>query len=247
MPVVQDTLWKHPGNPGMIVVTCHAAVAEDGRLVMEIGEAGEAARRIPGIELQCGQEVLCHAVDGVYGFLPVRPSKPEDRIIGFGLFQTQVNWDEPPDVELIRYSMDCLRRFTEMNNRVKIRMNFPGVGSQGLDVDEVAPLLLPLPQTVTVCHQGEVQPSMPANFPGFKAIYVEVERMLQEGRHNQAVEFLIKNGFDIQSAMNQVNAVQRILTERAEKEAERVKGWRQTQFSFYESTSNRRRPTPTGR
>jgi hypothetical protein len=140
--------------------------------------------------------------------------------------------------------MDGLRRFTEMNNRVKIRMNFPGGGSQGLDVDEVAPLLLPLPQTVTVCHQGEIQPVMPASFPGFKAIYVEVERMLQEGRYNQAVEFLVKNGFDIQSAMNQVNAVQRILSERAEKDAERVKGWRQSQFSFYEEANHRRRAAP---
>jgi hypothetical protein len=78
---------------------------------------------------------------------------------------------------------------------------------------------------------------------------VEVERMLQEGRHNQAVEFLIKNGFDIQSAMNQVNAVQRILNERAEKEAERVKGWRQTQFSFYEAASrySGRRPKASER
>ena len=224
----------------MIVVTSHAVVMEDGRLVMEEGEAGEAARRIPGIEFQCGQEVLCHAVDGVYGFLPVRPSRPEDRIIGFGLFQTQLNYDETPDLELIRYSMDCLRRFTDMNDRMKIRMNFPGVGPQGLQVDEIAPLLLPLPHTVTVCHQGEVQPSMPNSFPGFKAIYVEVERTLQEGHYNQAVEFLIKNGFDIQSAMNQVNAVQRILSERAEKEAERVKGWRQSQFSFYEASDRRR-------
>lgn len=239
MPIIQDSLWKHPGNPGMIVVSGHASVQADGRLLMEDGEAQEAAKRIPGIELQCGQEVLSHAVDGVYGFLPVRPSRPEDRLIGFGLFQTRVSWDGDPDLELIKHSMDGLRRYAELNARLKIRMNFPGLGETGLEAETVAPLLLPLPQTVTLCHQGEIRPAMPDNFPGFKSVYLEVERMLQERRQNAAVEYLMRSGFDIQSAMNQVNAVQRMLDERGQREAEHVRGWRQSHFAFYETRSRR--------
>jgi hypothetical protein len=239
MPIIQDVLWKHPGHPGMIVVTCHSRLDNDGRLMMDFGEAKEAARRIPGIEQQAGLEISTSAMDGVYGFLPVRPPRPEDRIIGFGLFQVKVNSDETPDPELIKHSMTCLRRYAEMNASLKIRMNYPGIGEPGLDADQVAPLLLPLPKTVTLCHQGEIRPSLPASFPGFKTIYLEVERMLQEGRQDGAVEFLLKNGFDIQSATDQVSAVQRMLRERTEKEAERVRGWRQTHFSFYEGGARR--------
>jgi hypothetical protein len=221
-----DELWKNPGNPGMIVVTSHASVVEDGRLFMERGVALEAIKRIPQIDFQCGSEVLARAVDGVYGFLPVRPSRPEERKIGFGLFQTRIQWDEPPDPELIKYSMDCLRQYVNEHSNVRIRMNFPGIGNGGLPVDAVAPLLVPLPATVTVCHQGEVQQTIPTNFTGFKTLYLQVERRLQEGRFNQAVELLMSNGYDIQSAMDQVKAVQRCLRERADHDAERLQRWR---------------------
>jgi hypothetical protein len=221
MPVVADELWKNPGNPGMIVVTSHAAVEADGRLYMNYGLGSEAVRRIPDIEIQCGQQVQNHLVNGYYGFLPVRPSRPDQKIIGFGLFQTRYHWSDPPAPELIHYSMECLRRYTEENAQMKIRMNFPGIGEGGLPVDEVSPLLIPLPVTVTICHQGEVQKSVPTSFPGFKSLYLQVERMLQEGRFHQAVEHLMNNGFDIQSAMEQTRAVERLMRERAESEAQR--------------------------
>jgi len=230
MPVVEDDLWKNPGNPGMIVITSHAFVQEDGRLFLGYPPAVEATKRIPDIEFQCGTQVLARAVNGVYGFLPVRPSLPDKRIVGFGLFQTQVNWDEIPDPDLIKYSMECLRQFSREHSNLKIRMNFPGVGDGGLAVEEVAPLLLPLPETVTVCHQGEVHRSYPADFPGFKSIYLRVEGMILERRGKEAVEYLIRNGFDIQSAMEQVNAVERCLRERAEKEAEHIRHWRSSRF-----------------
>lgn len=228
MPVVQDDLWKNPGLPGMIVVTSHATLQEDGRLYMEYGLGYEAMKRIPGIEIQCGAEIQAKAVDGVYGFLPIRPSRPEQRKVGFGIFQTQIDYDGQADPELIRYSMDCLRDYASENSKLKIRMNFPGVQDGGLDADDVAPLLVPLPPTITVCHSGEVQAAIPANLTGFKALYLQVERMLQEGRFNPAVEYLMSNGFDIQSAMEQVKAVQRVLRERADEDAERLARWRIT-------------------
>lgn len=226
MPVIQDDLWKHPGHPGMIVVTSHAAVEADQRLFLGYGAAQEAVQRIPGIEEQCGREVLAHAVDGVYGFLPVRPSRPEDRLIGFGLFQTRYRWDEPPDPELIRYSMDCLRAYIEQNSDLRVRMNFPEVEEGGLDASAVAPLLLPIPPGVTLCHQGELRPSGPTNFLGFKELYLEVERMLMEGRFNGSVEYLVNHGYDLQSAMEQVRAVERCMRERNEGETRRVREWR---------------------
>jgi hypothetical protein len=226
MPVVEDSLWKNPGNPGMIVVTSHANVLEDGRLFMEYDPAREAIRRIPDIDLQCGQQVLSSNINGVYGFLPVRPSIPEKRLVGFGLFQTQMNWDESPDPELIRFSMDCLREYADTNPEVKIRMNFPGSKNNSLNQGAIARLLLPLPANLTVCHQGQFERSFPTSFPGFKSVYLQVEGMIQNGQLNQAVDYLIKSGFDIQSAMEQAKAVERMLRERHDRESEHVRRWR---------------------
>ncbi len=224
MPVIQDDLWRNPGNPGMIVVTCHAVVDRRGRLYMDYGAAREALRRIPDIDRQCGEKVRSAADDGVYGFLPVRPPRPEERIIGFGLFQTRHHWKEEPDPELIKYSMESLRRFIQEHHSIKIRMNFPGISQ--LPAEEVTPLLVPVPPQVTLCHQGEVQASVPDSFPGFKTVYLQVEALLNEGRSDQAVEYLVKNGFDLQSAMDQVSAVQRLQRERLDREADHLRRWR---------------------
>ncbi len=229
MPIVQDELWKHPGNPGMIVVHGHASILEDGRLWLDYGDAKEAIRRIPDIERQCGMLVSQSAVNGVYGFLPIRPSRPDQHLVGFGLFQTHLDPGAPADPELIKYSMDCLRQFATEHSNLKIRMNFPGLQS-GLPVDEVTPLILPLPINVTVCHQGEIPRAVPENFIGFKALYIEIANLLKEGRYNQAVEYLVENGYDIQSAIEQVNAVQRIAKERSQRESQYVQHWRESRF-----------------
>jgi hypothetical protein len=224
MPVIQDDLWKNPGNPGMIVVTSHASLQEDGRLFMSYGVSKEAVRRIPEIEFQAGRLVADRSVDGLYGFLPIRLPRPQEKIIGFGLFQTRVQWDEKADLEIIQHSMECLRQYSQVNHSLKIRMNFPGIQG-GLTVEEVSPVLIPLPPTVTVCHQGEVLRTIPTNFIGFKELYLQVEEMLLGGQYNRAVEHLMSHGYDIQSAMDQVSAVERCVRERKERESRRYQEW----------------------
>jgi hypothetical protein len=213
MPVVEEPLWRNPGNPGMIVVCAHAGLNPPGKLYLGYGEALEAVRRIPEIEEECAYLVSQSAVDGVYGFLPVRPSRPEERLVGFGLFQTRYDWTDPESLELIETSMAGLREFANQNTDLKIRLNFPGLES-GLEPEEVAPLLLPLPETVTLCHNGGLPRSTAMTFPGFKDIYLQVETLLMDGRQNQAEAYLVENGFDIQSALEQVSAVKRILQAR---------------------------------
>ena len=66
---------------------------------------------------------------------------------------------------------------------------------------------------------------VPENFTGFKSLYVQVERMLMEGRFQLAVEHLVNSGYDIQSAMEQVRAVERLMRERREREAEHTGNW----------------------
>jgi hypothetical protein len=213
MPVIEDVLWKNPGIPGMIVVPSHAAVGPDQRLFLGYGEGKEAVRRIQDIELECAQAIQEIAVGGVYGFLPIRPSLPARRVVGFGLFQERYDWNEPASLELIATSMEKLREFAYANINTRIRMSYPGI-EDGLDSSKLAGVLLPLPPTVTLCHRGDLTRTIPDHFPGFKNIYLSVEAMVQEGRFNLAVEHLVQNGFDLQSAYEQASAVQRLLQAR---------------------------------
>ncbi len=222
MPIIQDTLWKHPGHPGMIVISANSTIGRDGRLVMATTAAREAAQRIQGIERQCAEAIAAHSVDGFYGFLPVRPSRPDKRIIGFGIFQTQIEVQSAADPDLIRLSLERLKDFTAMHPDVKIRMNYPGIGEEGLDPLQVAPLLNEIPPTVTICHNGEVPPRISAGYAGVKELYVAVERWVLEGRINFAVEYLMENGMDEDEAAEQVSAVRRMIAERNERQAMRM-------------------------
>jgi hypothetical protein len=234
MPVVEDILWKHPGHPGMIVITAHATIDQRGRLVMHHGPAKEASRRIPGIEAQCAEKILSTAVDGIYGFLPVRPPRPEEKIIGFGLFQTQHTLDDEADPEMIHMSLERMKSYLSEFPRLKVRMNYPGL-AEGLPVEDVAPILTALPASVTLCHNGEVPPQIQIGYTGAKDLFLMVERWLGEGRFNYAVDYLIENGYDRATAVEQVSAVKRTLQEQAEQDAIRYRQrnpgrWEQNQL-----------------
>lgn len=230
MPVVETALWKHPGNPGMIVVTSSASLDEEGRLYMRYGEGLEATRRIPEIEVQAGRKVKTRLKNGIYGFLPVRPSRPKAQVVGFGLFQTRHDWDEPDDPELIRRSMDRLRHYLGRHSGLKIRMDFPGLNS-GLEAEDVALLLEPIPDAVTLCHQGEVAPHAPYGMTGAKELYILVERWVMEGRFSFAVDYLVDQGYDRKDAAAQVASVQREIRERAERYTmNNSKDWQQRVF-----------------
>lgn len=214
----------------MIVVTANASIDREGCLVMHQGDELEAARRIPGIERLCASVIQARSKHDVYGFLPIKPSRPVEKIIGFGIFQVKKNWNDCADPQIIDYSMECLRRYVTANRGLKIRMNYPGVGEGGLAAHEIAPLIEPLPENVTVCHRGEVPPPVYTGIASLKDLYLLVERWLQEGRYNLAVEYLMTNGYEQQDALEQVSAVQRQMRERDEVSSERK--WRHRERSI---------------
>jgi hypothetical protein len=112
--------------------------------------------------------------------------------------------------------MELLREFAYANINTRIRMSYPGL-DDGLDSSALTEVLLPLPPTVTLCHRGDLPRIVPDSFPGFKNIYLSVEKLVQDGRFNLAVEYLVQHGFDLQSAMEQASAVQRLLQARLER------------------------------
>jgi hypothetical protein len=211
MPIVQEDLWKNPGSPGMIVVSCHATIEPDGRLNMQYGEACEAARRIPGLEEQCAEAILSKAKRGVYGFIQVRPFNKEHKIIGFGLFQSRLSITHEAEPRLIERSMDELRHYTYSHPDLRVRMNMPGAAEEGLQADDILPILVPLPPNVTVCYHGALNSAPSYGGYGLKDLFLQVERWLQEGQRLRAVEYLMAQGYDGKTAEQQVDAVQELM------------------------------------
>ncbi len=147
-------LWQDPGNPGMLVVTTNNFVTRSGNLVMGTGAAKEAADRIPGIEKECGNAVLENG--SRYGFLEVRPPRPEEGERGkrgFGIFQTKNDPQKPSDLSLIKNSVEKLNEYARSHPDVQIRMNYPGIGYGRLKRKDVEPLLMVLPENVTICYR----------------------------------------------------------------------------------------------
>jgi hypothetical protein len=233
MPIIEGDLWKHPGHPGMIVVTTGTTIDSQGQLVMEAGPAREAAERIPGIQRQCAQAILELSSQDFFGFIPVRPSRPQDNLLGFGIFQSRREAGQPADPDLIETSLSDLRRFAASNPNVKLRMNYPGIGDEGLPVEAVAPLITSVPRNLTICHNGEVAPSVSHGLEGTKELFLTIERWILEGRSGYAVEYLMENGYDREAASEQVAAVRSLIQDRAERAASR---YRQNQTQSWEQS-----------
>ncbi len=150
----KEDLWKSPGLPGMIVVTTNAFIKRNGALVMGRGAALQATQQITNIEFEAGREVerVCgRSMSKAYGFLIVRP--PTDDKVGFGLFQVKWHWSNPANLGLIQMAVEKLAEFADLNPDVSIRMNYPGIGNGKLKRSEVEPLLVSLPDNVTICYK----------------------------------------------------------------------------------------------
>jgi hypothetical protein len=122
--IIVEDLWKHPGIPGMIIVTTNATVKANGALVMGRGAALQAKTKIPGIDLKCG--AIINEIGFKYGFQIV--NDPTDEKVGFGMFQVKYSFNEKADLDLIANSCVDLGLYLRYNPKISVRMNFPGIG-----------------------------------------------------------------------------------------------------------------------
>jgi hypothetical protein len=209
--IVQEELWKQPGHPGMIIVTTNASITKDGRLLMGRGAARQAREKIFGIESACARKIRENCRQ--YGFMPVRMPFPEEKKVGFGIFQVKQNWSDPANPDLIKLSAHKLAWFAKQHPDWHFRMNFPGIGNGGLSREQVEPLLAVLPGNVTICykavssngHKPELLDS------GSREVFLKVKQLLEVGQIQQAVEYL--GGIGWQDPEGQVEAVRATLAE----------------------------------
>lgn len=146
MKILVEELFVKKPLPIVYIVTTNSYIRRDGSLVMGRGAALEATKRIPGIDSEAGK-LIPHL--GTYGFIIVRT--PLDYTAGFGLFQVKYKFDDPADLELIKYSADKLTSLATREKNCQFRMNYPGIGFGHLTREVVEPLLSELPDNVTIC------------------------------------------------------------------------------------------------
>ena len=150
MQIIQENLWQYvPG--GLIAVTTNASIKYNGALVMGRGAAKEAVQRIRDIDLEAGTAIAY--AGPMYGFLPLR--MPEEKKMGFGIFQVKKAWNEKAHVKLILNAVMKLREFALEHPEMPIRLNYPGIGNGGLTMDEVEPYLVHLDEcaNVMICYK----------------------------------------------------------------------------------------------
>lgn len=160
--ILQTNLWQCPPLPGMIVVTTNSVVNSRGVLIMGRGSAGDAAKRIPGIQAEVTAEIRRQrpeiVLDGKadYGFLVIRsPFRPNR--VGFGIFQAKRHWRHVSAWETVELSLAQLEEWALEHPEVSIRCPLPGLGcgqigsGQPLDRDRLLAACSELPASITFC------------------------------------------------------------------------------------------------
>jgi hypothetical protein len=141
--VIHADLWS--SSLAVIAVTTNSKVV-NGSLVMGAGAARQAKERYPDLPAAAGQRILETCGDGGwYGWMVFR--RDERRI---GLFQTKTMFIPPASLDLIAYSVERLSKWCKRHPTLRVAMNYPGVGLGGLSREQVAPLLVRLPNQVVI-------------------------------------------------------------------------------------------------
>ena len=161
--ILRETLWRHPGFPGLIAVTTNSIVNVHGLLIMGRGSAGDACKRIPGIQRECTEairqsfpEILLNG-SADYGFVVVRPVRT-DRL-GFGIFQAKRDWRDVSGLATLSSSFESLRAWAVAHPEVQIRCAAPGLGcgqigrGQAVSPGWVLETCRELPVNVTFCRR----------------------------------------------------------------------------------------------
>ena len=158
MPIMKCDLWDVQSHPTMIVVTTNGSIRYDGCLVMEHGAVRGAPRRGPTIAKLAGDAIRMYGeyVTGVafwdYGYLTIT-SPISKSIPGIGIFRVKALWSDRTELTIIRNSLVQLVHHCLAFPDVQYRLNYPGIEPGWLSRRQVAPLLVNLPENLTICYR----------------------------------------------------------------------------------------------
>lgn len=136
----------------VIGVTTNSFIAQNKRLVMGRGAALEFAEMRPQFPFLAGKYIAntCGHL-GRYGWFSI-PSSDGKR---YGCFQVKYSWRDRADFGLIRYSVDTLNAWLENERRVRVAINFPGIGNGHRTIEDVFTIIDQLSDKVDVHYRED--------------------------------------------------------------------------------------------
>lgn len=135
-------LWNALGDADLLVVSINRTITRGGNLVMGAGAARQAKCRFPMLPALFGAQIA----DGVRDNLLLVQHGEQ----WFGGLVVKEHWSQPARLDLIESGVTALAAYASAHPRHKIDMHYPGIGLGQLLRADVAPLLLRLPDNVTV-------------------------------------------------------------------------------------------------
>ncbi len=148
-------MWMAYAAADLFLITTNATITVRGALVMGRGIARQARDRFPGLDAALGKQILStcgnpstllRAGQGQYGLL-VSPLWPEARL---GAFQVKRHYAQPASLELIQHSTAVLCAWCIDHPDASVHLNFPGIGNGRLRREDVLPIVMQLPDQVTI-------------------------------------------------------------------------------------------------
>jgi hypothetical protein len=144
----EGNMWDVYDEADLFLITANSFVKQDGRLVMGAGIAKEALARFPSIDLRLGQSIQFEDKHlGVYGLLVSFNWEFGQKL---GLFQTKRSYKDDANLSIIEKSTDALIDWCKYHPDAKVHLNFPGIGYGHLKPASVIPIIVWLPDSVSV-------------------------------------------------------------------------------------------------
>jgi hypothetical protein len=126
------------------LITTNSILNNKGCLIMGAGAALEAKQKFKGIDKLFGKYIQIHGGSGcLYGCIP-------KLFRNFGMFQTKYHFCELSPIELIEFSTEMLKEYSEKWADQIYHLNFPGINYGGLKEDQVLPIIKILPDNINV-------------------------------------------------------------------------------------------------
>jgi hypothetical protein len=167
MDIIAQELFKVKHLPALIVVTTNSTLKNNGALVMGRGAALDLKNKVPDIDLEIGERILDFSgvkhelyEECVYNFLEIRSPYRHGKA-GIGIFQVKKNFKASADLSLIATSCIGLKRWMTLNPKVRVQMNFPGIGAGHLEYDNVLPVLRSFFKDVNLTFCTKFQTHLP--------------------------------------------------------------------------------------
>jgi len=156
-------MWETYEDADLFLITTNSTLRKDGALVIGQGIAWQAKERFPGLDLALGRQIqtTCGSPSvslracaersevtglGEYGLL-ISPRWPAAKL---GAFQVKRHYSQPASLELIQRSTATLCVWCAEHPDAGVHLNFPGVGYGRLRREEVLPIIIQLPDQVTI-------------------------------------------------------------------------------------------------